>query len=445
MDLSDQVLDTMYRSLGAIMKEETQIIIAGGGPAGIFAALSAARYIEDILILDGNIKLCRKLSVTGNGRCNITNRFLSPDKYHGTNSQFVNNVLARFSNDDLLGWFRDLGCEFREEEKGRIYPVTDQAVTIVDILLEQLESKHIRCLTNTPAASIEKGTDGEFTVRTKTDQIFHSNSLIVATGGPAYPQLGATGDGYTLAESLGHAIVPPLPCLVGFETHDKALFDLQGVQVRTAVTTWQKERLVASVEDEVMFTHRGLSGPALFDLSSLIIRDMTPDNTYLVLNFFPDRSQEEVEERLMEIWQAHPERRLANALIGLLPKKLGQVLMANLLHLDLSMPVGKITRKMRKDIVQVLTQLKIRVKAPLSFKEAQVTSGGVSTELIDPRTMGSRVCPGLFFAGEVLDINGDCGGYNLQFAFSSGWLAGRSATGLALKSGSGTPRSPLTK
>jgi hypothetical protein len=412
----------------------TQVIIAGGGPAGIFAALSAARILDDILILDGNIKLLRKLSVTGNGRCNITNRTLSLDKYHGTNSKFINNILSRFSNDDLLGWFRNLGCEFKEEEKGRIFPVTDQAATIVDILLERLELTTIRCLTNAPVSSVEKRTDRRFVVRTNTDKVFVSNSLIIATGGLSYPQLGATGDGYTLAESLGHTVVPPLPCLVGFQTHDKALFDLQGVQVRAAVTAWQKEKLVTSVEDEVMFTHRGLSGPALFDLSSLIVRDLTPDNTYVVLNFFPGRSQEEVERRLMEIWQAHPERKLANALIGLLPRKLGQVLMANHLHLDLTMPAGKISRKMRKDIVRVLTQLKIQVKAPLSFREAQVTSGGVSTDMIDPKTMGSRICPGLFFAGEVLDINGDCGGYNLQFAFSSGWLAGMSAADFSQKS-----------
>ena len=180
-----------------------------------------------------------------------------------------------------------------------------------------------------------------------------------------------------------------------------------------------------------MFTHYGLSGPALFELSSLIIRDLKPDNTHLVLNFFPDRSQEEVGERIAQIWQAHPERGLANSLIGLLPKKLSQVLMRNLLHLDLSMPAGNISKKIRKDIVQVLTELKVTVKSPLSFKDAQVTSGGVSTDKIDSRTMGSQICPGLFFAGEVLDINGDCGGYNLQFAFSSGWLAGLSAAGFA--------------
>jgi predicted Rossmann fold flavoprotein len=214
---------------------------------------------------------------------------------------------------------------------------------------------------------------------------------------------------------------------VGFETHDKTLFDLQGVQVRAAVTAWQNGKMAASAVDELMFTHYGLSGPAVFELSSLMIRNLKPDNTHLVLNFFPDRNREEVEERMVEIWQAHPERKLANSLIGLLPKKLSQVLMRNLLHLDLSMPVGNITRKIRKDIVQVHTGLKVNVKAPLSFKEAQVTSGGVSTDKIDPRTMGSQICPGLFFAGEVLDINGDCGGYNLQFAFSSGWQAGLSA------------------
>jgi hypothetical protein len=418
------------------MEQETRIIIAGGGPAGIFAALSAAQLLDDILILDGNIKLCRKLSITGNGRCNITNRNLSADNYHGSNSKFVNNVFSRFSNEDLLEWFRDLGCEFKEEEKGRIYPVTDQAATIVDILLEQLELKKIRCLKRTPVASVERRTDGAFVVRTRTGRTFSSSSLIIATGGPTYPQLGSTGDGFSLAERLGHTIVPPLPCLVGFQIYDKALFDLQGVQARAAVTAWQNRRVVASVEDEVMFTSYGLSGPALFDISSLIIRDLTPDNTYLVLNFFPDRSQEEVRERFSQICQAHPERRVANSLMGLLPKKLSQVLMANLLHLDLSMPAGNISKKVRRDIVEVLTNLKVSVKAPRPFSEAQVTSGGVSTDTIDPRTMSSKICPGLFFAGEVLDINGDCGGYNLQFAFSSGWLAGLSAAGFSQKSGS---------
>jgi predicted Rossmann fold flavoprotein len=414
-----------------MMEQEARIIIAGGGPAGIFAALRAVHLLDDILILDGNIKLCRKLSVTGNGRCNITNRNVSFEKYHGTNNRFVNNVLSRFSNENLLEWFRDLGCEFKEEEKGRIFPVTDQAATIVELLLEQLELKKIRCLKNTPVASAEKRADGKFVVRTATGGTFFSSSLIIATGSPTYPQLGSTGDGFKLAESLGHTIVPPLPCLVGFETHDKTLFDLQGVQVRAAVTAWQNGKLATSAVDELMFTHYGLSGPAVFELSSLIIRNLKSDNTHLMLNFFPERSREEVEERIAQIWQAHPERKLANSLIGLLPKKLSQVLMRNLLHLDLSMPAGHIGKKVRKDIVQVLTGLKVNVKAPLSFKEAQVTSGGVSTDKIDPRTMGSRICTGLYFAGEVLDINGDCGGYNLQFAFSSGWLAGLSAADFA--------------
>jgi predicted Rossmann fold flavoprotein len=396
----------------------------------MFAALSAAEKIpgHQILILDNNHKPGRKLAVTGNGRCNITNMEMNAEHYHGGNPHFVNNVLARFSNEDLLAWFRDLGTEFKTEEKGRVFPVTDQAGTILDLLTEQLKLKQIRIRTGSAVVSAVVK-DSSFKVTTADKAVFHSRKFIIATGGMTYPQLGATADGYRLAQGFGHAAITPLPCLTGFESHEKALFDLQGVKVPAGVSALRNGKKVCASEDDVMFTHYGVSGPAIFDLSSLLVRELTPDNTELRLNFFPGKTPEEVEKKILSIWQAHPERETGNSLIGILPRKLVLVLLRNVLKLDVSTPAGGVSKPVRRELISMLTDLKVRLKGPLTFKDAQVTSGGVSTDSVDPKTMESKLCQGLFFAGEVLDINGDCGGYNLQFAFSSGRQAGLSGAG----------------
>lgn len=409
--------------------ETHDIIIIGGGPAGMFAAIQASKILgpeAQILLLDGNIKLGRKLGVTGNGRCNLTNAEMSADHFHGKNPRFVNGLLAKFSNYDLLAYFNSLGVEFKEEEKGRYIPVTDQAITIIDNLKEELSNHHIEVRTQVQVLD-GSGKFGQFVLRDGQSATFHSKAILIATGGLTYPQLGANADGYRLAEKFGHKIVEPVPSLVGFDTHEKSLFDLQGVQLFARVSVRSNGKIVQSADDEILFTHYGISGPALFSLSATVSRELKDHPVSAWLDFFPDLSEEDLDRKILAIWEANPTRNLGNSLIGILPKKHVQVLLRNVLKLDIESQVSRIPKAVRLNIVRLLKNLEVRLKAPRSFKEAQVTDGGVDTDDVDSRTMESKLCAGLFFAGEVLDIHGDCGGYNLQFAFSSGALAGKSA------------------
>lgn len=412
------------------MSDRVDILIIGGGPAGIFAAITAARSAKKpprIIILEHNFMLGRKLLKTGNGRCNLTNRDISPEHYHGGNLHFLHGIFARFTNRDLLGYFENLGVEFKEEGKGCLFPVTDQASTILDILKEEIQTHGIGVALNTRVAKITRGGSGEFIAQCAGDKMFTARKLIIATGGLTYPQLGALGDGYGFAEGFGHELVPPLPALVALEIEKKALCDLQGVKATVDAAAFQGGKRIASARDEMLFTHYGVSGPAVLYLSSFLVRDLPGTQTILAVNFFPALTPAQAEEKIVARWRKNPKRALGNSLIGILPKKLAQVLIRNVAGLDTDAAADLITRQQRTRLVKALTSLEIAIKAPLTFKDAQVTSGGVSTDEIDGRTMESRLVKGLYFAGEVLDVNGDCGGYNLQFAFSSGHLAGLSA------------------
>ena len=412
------------------MNATADILIIGGGPAGIFAAITAAQNAERprrILILEHNFMLGRKLLKTGNGRCNITNREIAVERYHGENNRFLHGLFARFANRDLLNYFQNLGVEFKEEEQGCVFPVTDQASTILDILKEEIERYGIEVLLNTRVEKAARTNSGEFVITCSGGTRFTAKKLIVATGGVTYPQLGARGDGYSFAEGFGHTVIAAVPALVALTIENKALLDLQGVKATVAAAAYQDTKPVASIVDEMLFTHYGVSGPAILYLSSSIVRHLPRKKTVLKINFFPGLTPEGVQEKLRALWEKNPKRALGNSLIGILPKKLSQVLMRNVAGLDVSVRSDSISRADRARIAALLTGLEIRIQSTLALNDAQVTSGGVRTDEICGDTMESQRVKNLYFAGEVLDINGDCGGYNLQFAFSSGYVAGRHA------------------
>lgn len=399
------------------------IVVIGCGPAGMFAAIKAAEILGkgSVLILDANMKPGRKLSVTGNGRCNLTNADAVAESghYHGRNPRFVNGLLSRFSNSDLLEYFGSLGVEFRLEEGGKYFPVTDQAASITDNLVLECERHGVEIRLQSRVISVERTGSNGFLVSIPSG-VVECRVVIVATGGMSYPRLGACGDGYAIARSFGHTIIEPKPVLTGFETLEKKLFDLQGVQITAEVSCGKRK-----VRGEVMFTHYGLSGPAVFDLSPFLVRD--PGEEWIAMDFFPDQTSEDLDAKIREIWSNNPGRTLGNSLIGILPKKFAQVLVRNVLGADIGTPVADVGKETRRKLVAMLKHLTVKLKGPRGWDEAQATAGGILTDEIDPRTMESNKCPGLYFCGEVLDIDGDCGGYNLQFAFSSGFAAGTAA------------------
>lgn len=412
------------------MEKRADVLVVGGGPAGIFAAVTAASSGgrgRRVVLVEHNHMLGRKLGKTGNGRCNITNRRVSIERYHGSDTRFLHNVLPRFTSGDLLAWFAGRGVEFKEEDGGRVFPVTDQASTIVDVLKEEAACRGVEVLTGLRVEGAARGSGGGFAVRSSGGVALRSRVLVIAAGGPAHPQLGASEDGYALARAFGHTVVPPAPALAALETAEKSLFDLQGVKARAEVKAVRGGKTVASSTDEILFTHYGVSGPAVLHASSYVARWLPGRGIALRINFFPGLSRGEAEEKIISLWRNNPKRPLGNSLMGILPKKLPQVLFRNLLRLDAETPSGRVGRGDRSRVVDVLTGLEIEVTAARGFREAQVASGGVGTAEVEGRTMGSKVVDGLHFAGEVLDINGDCGGFNLHFAFASGYLAGLAA------------------
>ncbi|HOE26424.1 MAG: NAD(P)/FAD-dependent oxidoreductase [Candidatus Aureabacteria bacterium] len=422
------------------MPEHADILVVGGGPAGIFAAVTAAQHGGNALrvaLVEHNHVLGRKLGKTGNGRCNLTNRNVSIERYHGEETRFLHNVLPRFTSDDLLAWFEERGVEFKEEEDGRVFPVTDQASTIADVLKEEVARCGVAVSLGRRVEEVGRGKDGGFFARCAGGGTFLCRKLVLAAGGPAYPQLGATEDCYAFARAFGHTVVSPAPALVAFEIAAKSLFDLQGVKTRAEVKAYQGGRVAATATDELLFTHFGVSGPAVLHVSSFVTRglcaaatakaDLPGTETLLRVNLFPGLPRADVEKKILSLWKRTPKRSLGNSLMGILPKKLPQVLFRNVLGLDVETPSEKITRENRTRIVNVLTNLELKVAGTRGFRDAQVVSGGVRTAEVAGRTMESRLANGLHFAGEVLDIDGDCGGFNLQFAFASGYLAGLAA------------------
>ncbi|MFH0887632.1 MAG: NAD(P)/FAD-dependent oxidoreductase [Planctomycetota bacterium] len=457
--------------------EQYQTIIIGGGAAGLMAAITSARQGHQTLIIEKNQIIGRKILVTGNGRCNLTNTHITPDKYYGENTKCLHNIFSRFSSKDTIAFFEDIGVRLKTEEEGRVFPVTNQASTIVDLLTEELTQLKVSinlCECVKELISIKDGWE----VRT-TKTIYYSKNVILATGGKSYPQLGSTGDGFDLAHRLGHRIIEPRPALVSLEiagnppecTYGRAgwFHKLQGVKSEVEMTlrcydtprcesgrsvskgigaerpasapmltngasrTKHRDegigtltnsgKTIARETGELLFTHYGISGPIVLNLSRLIMDYSNKSDSAVFINFFPGYTPDKLKQFITDRWKAHPQKTLANSLIGLLPKKLCGVLIGELKLIG-ETKVNQITKNDLNSIAEKFTHWLITVKKSRPFDESMITAGGVAMDDVNTRTMESLKKKGLYLAGEVLDIDGVSGGYNLQFAWSTGYLAG---------------------
>jgi predicted Rossmann fold flavoprotein len=401
--------------------EKYQVIVIGGGAAGLMAAITAARHKETVLIIEKNIVLGRKILVTGNGRCNLTNLNITLDKYHGTNIHGLHNIFARFSVKETMSFFEELGVRLKTEERGRVFPVTNQASTVVDLLTEEINQLGIKNQLAECVTSLNSKSDGWQVTTQKASYL--SPRVILSTGGKSYPQLGSTGEGFDLVRKLGHKIIEPKPALVPLELNGNWFHKLQGVKSDVELIVALPKKTIACETGELLFTHYGVSGPMVLDMSRLIMDYYAKLETQVTINFFPGQSAESLSQLLVERWQSQPKKTLANSLLGLLPKKLGQVLTAEL-KTDDKIPVNQINKK---ELIRISTQLTcwpLSIKRTRSFEESMVTAGGIPLDEVNTRTMESLKCKGLYLAGEVLDIDGVSGGYNLQFAWSTGYLAG---------------------
>ncbi len=399
-----------------------KVLIIGGGAGGMMAALTAAEDPgNQVTLLERQSRVGRKLLATGNGRCNLSNLHASAAHYHGRDPGFVGPALERFSVDNTLEFFRSLGLLTVAEDSGRVYPFSDQANSVVDVLRFALDRRGVTVRCGCEIQSIGKKARG-FTVKT-AEEAFYADKVIVACGGAAGGKLGGTDLGYKLLQSMGHHRTELKPSLVQLKTGG-AIRSLKGVRADAGLTLKRDGKTVARTAGEVQFTDFGVSGPAVFEVSREAAQG---GEQVLLLDLLRPWTEEDVAALLMEKRQAAPELPLEDFLTGMVHNRLGRVILTGGGY-DLSRTAGSLTDRELQTISHLMKYFPLPVTGVLGFDQAQVTAGGMLTAEFRPDTMESRLCPGLFACGEVLDIDGDCGGYNLQWAWSSGRVAGRLGT-----------------
>ncbi len=397
--------------------------IVGGGASGMAAALAAAEKPGNkVILFERQSRLGRKLQATGNGRCNLSNLHASESGYHGDCSSFAGPALKLRDPEATLRWFDSLGLVTVAEPSGKIYPYSDHANSVTDVLRLALDKDNIEIRTETEVKSV-KISAGGFIIDDGRSPV-HADRVIIACGGAAGSRLGGCEWGYTLLERLGHRITELRPSLNQIKSSWPGLPGLQGVRTNCSASVLHDGRLFAQSSGEIQFTRYGLSGPVIFEISRDVCREK--GRWMAVLDLLPQYTEEETLSILYR--QKGRNRRLEDLLTGIVHNRLGRVLTRSA-GLSGNGPVSSLTEQELRSVCRALKTLEIPLTGPMGMDAAQVTAGGASTADFDPDTMESRLVPGLYACGEVLDIDGDCGGYNLQWAWSSGYCAGIHAGG----------------
>jgi predicted Rossmann fold flavoprotein len=410
-----------------------QVIVVGAGAAGLMAAGQATVLGAETLLLEKMDRPGRKLRITGKGRCNLTNVVPLPEfvARFGPNGRFLRQAFSRFLAPDLVAFLEELGVQTVTERGGRIFPASGKAQDVVDALVHWVIKSGVTLQTRSPVERLL--VEGERVVgvqvsRASSGLVYRAEAVIIATGGASYPATGSTGDGYRLAGSVGHTIVPIRPVLVPLETAGDVAPRLQGLSLRNvAIRLWINGKKRAEAFGEMMFTHFGVSGPMILYLSKQVVDALRAgQRVSLSIDLKPALDEHKLDARLLRDLDAHGKQQLRNLLKKLLPSKLIPVCV-DLTGIPPDKVAHQITAQERKQLRTWLKDFRLEVTGYRSFEEAIVTAGGVDTREVNPRTMASRLVEGLYFAGEVLDVDANTGGFNLQAAFSTGWVAGRSA------------------
>ena len=408
---------------------KTTLLVIGGGAAGLMAAGTAAHEGVETIVLERNERPARKLMITGKGRCNVTNNCNSLQTLISSvpgNGRFLYGAFSRYMPSDVIEFFENNGVELKTERGNRVFPVSDNAADIVDALVAYAK-KRARFM---HGRAVKLMHDGEKVIGVKTDEgdeIF-AEKIIVATGGLSYPGTGSTGDGYELARQAGHKITSLVPSLVPLEIHEGFCSELMGLSLRNMaikVVDTENEKTVYTDFGEMLFTHFGVSGPMILSASAHM-RNMKSGKYKIYIDLKPALTPEQLDARILRDFSENTNKNFINALNSLLPKKLVPVIV-KLSRIPLSMKVNQITREQRAALVQLLKGMCVTVTGFRPVAEAIITSGGVDISQISPKTMESKLIKGLYFAGEVIDVDAYTGGFNLQIAFSTGRLAGLSA------------------
>ena len=407
------------------------ICIIGGGAAGLVAAVAAGASGVPATLLERNAKLGIKILMSGGGRCNVTN---TGDVHHLVesfpgNGRFLYSAFSRFSNTDILKLLAEEGVETKVEDRGRVFPVRDTARDVVAALERAARRRGATIVTGCPVEDVDLHADGRFLVRAEDGRMWRARRVVIATGGVSYPTSGTRGDGYRWAARFGHTIVKPRPAIVALETEETWPARVKGVALRdVTVFVYAGGRRRAKYREDVLFTHFGLSGPAVLNVShqAVVAQESHPGDVRIGIRLAADRTREAWLGALEERIAAQPNRAGKNLFEGWWPASLAEVLL-ELAGVDPERRAAQVSREQRRAIAELLYELRLTLKRPRPIEQAMVTAGGVDVREIDPKSMESKLQPGLYVAGEALDVDGISGGYNLQAAYSTGWVAGRSA------------------
>lgn len=398
------------------------IAVIGGGASGIMAALFACKKDNKVTLFEKQNKIGRKILSTGNGRCNISNRNINLSHYHGHNPKFVLNIFSKFSLQDTIQYFESIGLPLIEEDEGRLFPASMQSSSVVDVLNYELNKSSVEINLNRKIdAVIPSKQKLKIITAGKEDHVF--DDVILSAGSCAYPGLGASNSGYELARSLGHHIYEPFPALLPINIPLKIIHTLEGIKWNCNVKAVVKGRIIAESTEELLFTKYGISGPAALNISRIVNQNILKNNNpEIILDFFPHLTEKILSDKINNLW-TDPDKNISFSLHGFIKKRIPEVII-QLANIDPFKQVKQLSDKEKNAIVKNFKSLKLSPGNPRSFKEAVIAAGGVNVDEINPATMESRIIKNLFITGELLDIDGDSGGYNLQFAWSTGAVAG---------------------
>lgn len=414
------------------------VIVIGGGPSGMMAAISASQNGKKVLLLEKNSLLGKKLLITGKGRCNVTSSLPIEEFIKNTpgNGKFLYSSYNSFTNKDIINFLEKQGLKLKEERGNRIFPVTDKAKDVLDCFEKKLKQLNVKILYNQKVIEILTLEENKIkkVVGVKTENnTFYADKVILATGGKSYPLTGSTGDGYELAKKIGHTITKIRPSLVPLSTYNLELLgNLQGLSLKNVKIKFVdkcKNKVIYEDFGEMLFTHFGVSGPVILSGSAHLVRYKDIDNLMqnkklvLEIDFKPALSEEQLDSRILRDFSAEKNKAFKNSLDKLLPQKLIPVII-KLSEIDENKQVNSITKEERLALVRLLKCFEVHIKNFRKIEDAIITSGGINIKEINPKTMESKLVSGLFFGGEVIDVDCYTGGFNLQVAYSTGYVAG---------------------
>lgn len=411
------------------------VIVIGGGPSGLMACAAAAEQGVHVLLVDKGDRLGRKLGISGGGRCNITNNKDRDEliKNIPGNGRFLFSALSSFGSQEIIAFFEKLGLRFKEEDRGRMFPVSDKAQTVVDALIGKIRSLGVEVRTNRPVDKVLYG-DGQVQgIQLKSGEVIEGRTVVIATGGKSVPKTGSTGDGYAWAEAAGHTITDLYPTEVPLTSAEPWIGsrELQGLALRNiALSVWNpKGKKVIEHEGDMLFTHFGISGPAVLRCSQFVVKlrkQFSVRDIMLTIDLFPEFRLDELQSKIMRQAAEEPKKALKNILKSFVPERFIPLLLQKS-EVSGDVTYHNIGKQAWSSLVGHLKAFPMIVNGSRSIEEAFVTGGGVHLKELDPRTMGSKLMSGLYFCGEILDVHGYTGGYNITAAFSTGHTAGKSA------------------